>query len=211
MSVRETATASAKQSRRSIRHELEGLSIVVCVPRDEQCDLLLRDLQQLRVQTRHLWPLPATIPSDADVIFCEYCPDLVSRLPWLPGSSRTALVVVLPQIEHVDIDALSNATPNSILARPLTHNAIFASLALAHSQFLYERRLQAKVERLEDNLRSMRSVERGKSILMTTRKMSDEDAYSFIRRQAMDRRVQVSVIADAIIDSFELIGYTPKK
>lgn len=187
------------------------MDVIVCVPRDQQCDLLIRDLQQLRLKVRHLWPLPDSIPCDADVVYCDYSCDLARRLPWLPGSARAALVVVLPSVEPVDADALFHATPNAVLPRPFTHNAILASLTLARSQFLYERRLQTKIERLDESLRSMRSVERGKTILMTTRQMSDEAAYSFIRRQAMDRRVSVAVIADAIVDSFELIGYLPDK
>ncbi|HWV97272.1 MAG TPA: ANTAR domain-containing protein [Xanthobacteraceae bacterium] len=53
----------------------------------------------------------------------------------------------------------------------------------------------------------MRTVERAKVILMTTRRMAETEAYGFIRRQAMDRRVSTSAVAAAIVDSFELLGY----
>ncbi|MCA1397960.1 ANTAR domain-containing protein, partial [Bradyrhizobium sp. BRP56] len=44
------------------------------------------------------------------------------------------------------------------------------------------------IEKLDDNLRSMRTVERAKAILMATRQMPETEAYGFIRRQAMERR-----------------------
>ena len=42
---------------------------------------------------------------------------------------------------------------------------------------------------------------------MTTRRLQEDEAYGFIRRQAMDRRVSASAVAAAIVDSFELLGY----
>jgi AmiR/NasT family two-component response regulator len=87
---------------------------------------------------------------------------------------------------------------------------VVSSLILARSQFRYEQRLRSKIERLDENLRSMRTVERAKAILMETRRMPENEAYAFIRRQAMDRRVSASAVAGAIVDSFELLGYNDR-
>src|SRR2546426_908609 len=83
-------------------------------------------------------------------------------------------------------------SPNAVLPPPFTTNAVLSSLVLARSQFGYERRLRSKIEKLDENLRSMRTVERAKAILMATRQMPETEAYGFIRRQAMDRRVSAS-------------------
>src|SRR5436189_255263 len=72
-------------------------------------------------------------------------------------------------------------------------------------------RLRGRIERLDENLRSMRTVERAKAILMETRRMPENEAYAFIRRQAMDRRVSASSVAGAIVDSFELLGYSDRR
>ena len=79
-------------------------------------------------------------------------------------------------------------------------------VALARSQFDYTRRLRDRIERLDENLRTIRNVERAKAILISARGMNDEAAYKFLRSQAMDRRTTVNAIATAIIDSFELLG-----
>jgi AmiR/NasT family two-component response regulator len=131
-------------------------------------------------------------------------------LPWIPGDARSALVVIVPATEPIQAERLSHATPNAVLSRPFTPNAVLSSLVLARSQFEYERRLRSKIEKLDENLRSMRTVERAKAILMATRQMPETEAYGFIRRQAMDRRVSASAVAAAIVDSFELLGYDPQ-
>lgn len=193
--------------RKTMVQELADLSAVVVAPVDDQVGMLLRELQRFRMRVRQVWPMPESVPADADVVYCEYSPDLARRLPWIPGDARSALVVILPATEPVHADALCHATPNAILSRPFTPNAVLSSLVLARSQFGYERRLRSKIEKLDDNLRSMRTVERAKAILMATRQMPETEAYGFIRRQAMDRRVSASAVAAAIVDSFELLGY----
>ncbi len=201
-------SASREMSgRKTLVQELTDLSAVVVAPVDDQIGMLLRELQRFRMRVRQVWPMPESVPADADVVYCEYSPDLARRLPWIPGDARSALVVILPVTEAIHADALCNATPNATLPRPFTPNAVLSSLVLARSQFGYERRLRSKIEKLDDNLRSMRTVERAKAILMATRQMPETEAYGFIRRQAMDRRVSASAVAAAIVDSFELLGY----
>jgi AmiR/NasT family two-component response regulator len=196
--------------RKTMVQELADLTAVVLAPVDDQTTLLLRELQRYRMRVQQVWPMPTTVPGDADVVFCEYCPDLARRLPWIPGDARSALVVIVPATESIQAEALSHSTPNAVLPRPFTPNAILSSLVLARSQFGYERRLRSKIEKLDENLRSMRTVERAKAILMATRQMAETEAYGFIRRQAMDRRVSASAVAAAIVDSFELLGYDPQ-
>jgi len=208
--VRRPASSRETVSRKSMVQELADLTVVVLAPVDDQTTLLLRELQRYRMRVQQVWPMPTTVPGDADIVFCEYCPDLDRRLPWIPGDARSALVVIVPATEPIQVEPLSHATPNAVLSRPFTPNGVLSSLVLARSQFGYERRLRSKIEKLDENLRSMRTVERAKAILMATRQMPETEAYSFIRRQAMDRRVSASAVAAAIVDSFELLGYDPQ-
>jgi AmiR/NasT family two-component response regulator len=198
--------ARSQSGRKSVIQELADLAVVIVAPSDDQTSFLTRELQRVRMRTRSVWPMPESVPSDADIVYCDYIPDLARRLPWIPGDARAALVVILPTNDPIQADALANATPDAVLSRPFTANAILSSLILARSQFRYEQRLRSKIERLDENLRSMRTVERAKAILMETRRMPENEAYGFIRRQAMDRRVSASAVAAAIVESFELLG-----
>jgi AmiR/NasT family two-component response regulator len=63
-----------------------------------------------------------------------------------------------------------------------------------------------RIDKLDENLRNMRSVERAKSIIMLRNNVNEEEAYQFLRRQAMTKRVSIGAIANAIVDSQELLG-----
>ena len=75
----------------------------------------------------------------------------------------------------------------------------------ARSVSRYERRLKAKVRKLEETLRSIRQVEQAKAILMRVRNLGEEEAYEFLRKRAMDRRVPVGSVAAAIIEANDFL------
>lgn len=186
--------------------EIANLDIVVASRRDENGELLIRDLQRTRARVRHVWPLPDRLPDDTDVIFCDLAAGLSSRIPWVPGEPKAALVVIVPVQPPPDLELLRNSAPDAVLHRPFATHAVLSSLVLARTHFTYERRLRGRIEKLDETLRSIRSVERAKSILMAKRQMREDEAYQFMRRQAMTRRVPISAVAAAIVDSEEVLG-----
>lgn len=200
------AKAEGARSEPATTMFFDGVEALVCAARDDQSNFLIRELQRLRLSVRHVWPMPELLPCEADVMFCEYGRHLSRQLPWVPGDPKSALVVVLPLTEPVDPETIVHLAPHGLLARPFTANAVLACLVHARSQFRYENRLRGKAEKLDENLRAMRTVERAKGILMETRHIGDDEAYNFIRRQAMDRRVSVAQVATAIVASHDIMS-----
>lgn len=200
------AGAGKPRNGRSLMVELGALDLIVVTRRDENGELLIRELQRLRSTVRHLWPVPDRLPEDTDVIFCDFVPGLVDRIPWIPGEPKAGLVVIIPSAPPPDLAALRDCAPDAVLHKPFTTYGILTSLVVSRSQFLYERRLRTRIEKLDENLRAMRSVERAKAILMSSRNLLEGEAYNFIRRQAMERRVSISAVAAAIVDSHEILG-----
>lgn len=186
--------------------ELSNLDIVVACERDDAGAALIRDLQHTRARVRHLWPLPAHLPDDADVIFCDFVPNLANRVPWVPGEPKAALVIILPRESPPDLDQLCHCAPDGVLHHPFTVHATLTSLVLARLHFTYEQRLRSRIGKLDETLRTIRFVERAKAILMSRRNMHEDEAYQFMRRQAMSRRVPISTIANAILDAEEMLG-----
>ncbi len=186
--------------------EIASLEIVTALRRDEDGDALARELARSRGRVRRLWPLPPRLPEDADILFCELVPELPHCLPWVPGQPSAALVVVSSAVQAPDLKLLRNCAPHAVLHRPFTAATVLTSLALARAQFLYERRLRSRIDKLDETLRAFRSVERAKTILMQTRKLDEEEAYHFMRRQAINRRVSISAVAAAIVDSHDVLG-----
>jgi len=186
--------------------EMSDLDIVAAVRPDDEGDALARELQRTRSRVRRLWPLPPRLPEDADVIFCEFVPELPQCLPWVPGQPTAALIAVMSAVQAPDLKLLRNCAPHAVLHRPFTAHTVLTSLALARAQFLYERRLRGRIDKLDETLRAFRSVERAKTILMQTRKLDEDEAYHFMRRLAMNRRVSINAVAAAIVDSNDVLG-----
>jgi AmiR/NasT family two-component response regulator len=182
------------------------LKVAVIVNRDDDGERLVRELQRLRCVVHHEWPMPPQIPAQFDVVFCALSIDLPQRLPWIPGEPASALVVVDRGEGALDLELLHNCAAHGVLHYPTTGRSVVASLALARSHFLYERRLRGRIDKLDESLRTMRSVERAKSLLMRVKHVSEEEAYNYLRRQAMERRVTIGAVANAIIDSYELLS-----
>jgi AmiR/NasT family two-component response regulator len=191
---------------KSLPDEIVNIDIVVATERDSSSDALLRDLQRTRNHVKYIWPVPEMLPADTDVIFCDLLPNLPLRLPWLPGEPKAALVVLVAPGVAIDLDLLRKTAPEAVLHRPFTTSAVLSSLVLARSRFTYERRLRGRLEKMDATLRTMRSVERAKIILMNARKLNEDEAYGVLRRQAMQRRVSVGAIAAAIVDADDLMG-----
>jgi AmiR/NasT family two-component response regulator len=92
------------------------------------------------------------------------------------------------------------------LHRPFTAGAVLTSLAIARAQILHEYRLRARIDKLDETLQSFRSVERANNVLMEKRKLDDEEAYHFKRRQATNPPISIGVVAAAVIDSHDILG-----
>lgn len=185
---------------------LGGLDVVVSTERDGSGELLVRELQRTRARVRHLWPVPPLLPREADVIFCDLLPDLPDRLPWVPGEPAAALVVLTQPAVPLDLDLLRKSAPEAALHRPFTTVAILASLSLARSRFDYEQRLRGRIERLDGTLRVIRSVERAKVMLMSHRKLQENEAYEYLRSQAMERRISIGAMAAMVVDAYKVIA-----
>jgi AmiR/NasT family two-component response regulator len=185
---------------------LWDLKCAVISERNDDGERLVRELQRLRCNVVHEWPMPPQIPVQYDVVFCALTNDLPQRLPWIPGEPASALVVVDNGEGPLDLRLLHNCAAHGVLHYPATPRSVQAVLSLARGHFLYEKRLRGRIDKLDESLRSMRSVERAKSLLIRVKNITEEEAYNYLRRQAMERRVTIGAVANAIIDSYELLS-----
>lgn len=198
------AVATARETSGPVA--LAALEIAAFLPEGEASDHLVRQIQRCRAQVRRFWPMPEQLPVDYDALVCDLVPDLPRRLPWLPGSPAAALIVVLLPQARLDLTLLHSAAPHAVIHLPATDDAVTAALSLGRGNFLYERRLRGRIDKLDDTLRTLRSVERAKAILIETKNISESDAYNFLRKRAMERRVPIGTLAAMIVDSHELLG-----
>ena len=64
--------------------------------------------------------------------------------------------------------------------------------------------LIVKTKIIQEELEARKKIERAKSILMQERNMSENEAFSLIRKSSMDKRISMKDISEAIILSYEI-------
>jgi AmiR/NasT family two-component response regulator len=178
--------------------------LVVAAPRDAEGEMLVRELQRTRARVTHVWPPSGQLAADADMILCEATLATAAHMPWLPGEAKCPLVVLADAA--TPLQTLHDCAPDAILHRPFTPATIASALLLARTHFDYARRLQTRIARLEEIVRSIRNVERAKSILMSTRQIPEDEAYRLMRSQAMTRRIPIGVLASVIVGDSTALG-----
>lgn len=187
------------------RKMAEALDIAIIARNDEGRQTLARELMLVGAHINVIWPIPEQLPIEYEVVFCEFVDDLPTRIPWLPGEPSSALVLIAPSDRPIALKQLQNCAPQAVLHRPITPAAVQSSLMLAQSQFQYDRRLRSKIDKMQETIRNIRTVERAKAILMMRNNLNESEAYRRLRKQAMERRTTVGGLAQAIIDSQEIL------
>jgi len=185
--------------------DLRGLTVLVIHPPDADGYMIFRELQRVHCEAQLAWPAPQVPPAGTEAAFVLIEPRQVSSAWfWTEAPPLCAIVAVLGGEQ----DALRNiqaCNVHAALVKPVTRQTILTNLLLARSNFKYEKRLQTKISRLEETLRVFRKVEQAKLILMRQRTIGENEAYEYLRRQAMNKRVSVATVASAIVDANALL------
>ena len=182
------------------------LRVVVAHPRDADGELLLRHLQRLGCRVDHLWPTPDQLDADADVVFGLVAPETRPFCASLAEKARAALVGVVDPAHPRSMQLLADVNPLAVLTKPVDPAALLTNLVVARNNSRYQRRLQSKITKLEETLRSVRKVERAKTILMEQRSIDESEAYAYLREQAMKKRVPIGVIATVVVESNDVLS-----
>jgi two-component system, response regulator PdtaR len=189
-----------------VQIDYRQLRVVVAHPRDPDGDVLLRHLQRLGCRVDHLWPTPEALDADADVVFClieaetrTFCASLIDK-------ARAALVAVVDPANPKAMQLLADANPLAVLTKPVDPAALLTNLMVARNNSRYQRRLQSKISKLEETLKSVRKVERAKTILMEQRHIDESEAYAYLRDQAMRKRVPIGVVASVVVESNDVLS-----
>jgi two-component system, response regulator / RNA-binding antiterminator len=179
---------------------LARLTITLICEQDEQGHFLTRELQRTRARVNIRWPIPDRIGENTDIVVCEFIPDLSGRFAWAPGEATAATIVLLSQGGRYDLRSLRSAVPDSIIHRPYTASAISTALSIGWDHFTFNRRQKGRIDRLDENIRSMRDIERAKQMIMTKKSMNERNAFGLLRSMAMERRQTIAALATSLVD-----------
>jgi AmiR/NasT family two-component response regulator len=141
----------------------------------------------------------------------EMVPDLVIldvKMPILDGISaaeriaagRIAPVVILTAFSQRElVERAGEAGAMAYIVKPFTKADLVPAIEMAVSRFQQIKALEAEVSTLEERLETRKAVDRAKGLLQAARGWTEPEAFRWIQKTSMDRRMTMRDVADAII------------
>ena len=141
----------------------------------------------------------------------EKRPDLVImdvKMPVLDGISAAeritaegiAPVVILTAFSQRELVARASAAgAMAYLVKPFTKADLVPAIEMAVSRHEQMKTLEAEVESLQERLETRKLVDRAKGQLQASHGWSEPEAFRWIQKTSMDRRLTMRKVAEAVI------------
>jgi AmiR/NasT family two-component response regulator len=141
----------------------------------------------------------------------EHRPDVVLldvKMPGLDGLSaaeqigegRLAAVVMLTAFSQRElVERARDAGALAYVVKPFTRADLVPAIEIALSRHAEIVALEGEVADLGERFETRKRVDRAKSVLMTSLGLTEPDAFRWIQKTSMDRRLSMREVADAVI------------
>lgn len=117
------------------------------------------------------------------------------------GAEALAPVVMLTAFSQKElVERASEAGVMAYVVKPFTAADLTPAIEIARSRWTQLRALESEIADLADRLETRKLVDRAKGLLMTQLKVSEPDAFRWIQKTAMDRRLSMREVATLVID-----------
>ena len=179
----------------------------ILVAEDEA--IIRLDLVEMLTEAGYVVVAQATNGVEAIALALEHKPDLAIldvKMPELDGISAAekiieiAPVLMLTAFSQRDlVERARDAGAMAYVVKPFSISDLVPAIEIAVSRHRQLVALQQEVGDLYERLETRKVIDRAKGILMSTLKLSEPDAFSWIQRTAMDRRMSMKDVALAVI------------
>ena len=183
------------------------MSIRILVAEDEA--LIRMDLIEMLTEAGYEIVAEASNGEEAISLANQFQPDLAIldvKMPVLDGISAAekiisiAPVLMLTAFSQRDlIDRARDAGVMAYVVKPFTISDLVPAIEIAISRHTQMKALADEVADLHERLETRKIIDRAKGILMQALNLSEPEAFSWIQRAAMDRRLTMKEVAQAVI------------
>lgn len=191
---------------RRLLEELRGARVLVVHPRDAEGDALIDQLKRIGCNVRGVWPPPTELPRDVDTVF--HLVETAEAEAYTASAKHDGptFVAIVDYENPTVLKRLLDSNAHGVVNKPIRPFGILSALVLARSMHGYTRRLEAKVDKLEETLKARRDVDKAVKILGDLKQIGETEAYELLRQQATQKRLSMAQIATTIIGAKELLG-----
>lgn len=180
----------------------------ILVAEDEA--LIRLDLIEMLTEAGYEVVAQATNGVEAIALAKEYKPDLAIldvKMPELDGISAAQEIIEISPVLMLTafsqkelVERARDAGVMAYVVKPFSINDLTPAIEIAMSRHLQMRSLKEEVADLYDRLETRKIIDRAKGILMKAMDLSEPEAFSWIQRSAMDRRLSMKEVALAVTD-----------
>jgi response regulator NasT len=172
--------------------------------------LIRMDLAEMLRESGYEVVGEATNGEEAISLANELKPDLAIldvKMPKIDGITAAESIVeispVLMLTAFSQKDLVERAVDAGVMAylvKPFTVNDLLPAIEIAITRHTQMLALKNEVTDLAERLETRKIIDRAKGILMQAMRISEPEAFKWIQRTAMDRRVSMKEVAEAVID-----------
>lgn len=142
----------------------------------------------------------------------ELEPDVVVmdvKMPGMDGitaaeqilANRTCAVVMLTAFSQSElVERARDAGAMAYVVKPFTPADLIPAIEIAVSRFQEIISLESEVASLTEQFETRKQVDRAKGLLMSKMGLTEPEAFRWIQKTSMDRRLTMREVADAVID-----------
>jgi response regulator NasT len=129
------------------------------------------------------------------------------KMPVLDGiSAAEKIITIVPVLmltafsQRELVERARDAGVMAYVVKPFSIGDLVPAIEIAISRHLQMRSLADEVADLHERLESRKIIDKAKGILMSALNLSEPQAFSWIQKAAMDRRLTMKDVALAVID-----------
>ena len=139
----------------------------------------------------------------------QFKPDLAIldvKMPELDGISAAEKIIEISPVLMLTafsqkelVDRARDAGVMAYVVKPFTISDLVPAIEIASSRYQQMAALKSEVSDLNERLETRKLIDRAKGILMQALNLSEPEAFTWIQRAAMDRRISMKAVAQAVI------------
>ena len=129
------------------------------------------------------------------------------KMPVMDGISAAEKIIDLAPVLMLTafsqkelVDRARDAGVMAYVVKPFTIGDLIPAIEIAISRHTQMKSLAEEVADLHDRLETRKLIDRAKGTLMKALNLSEPEAFSWIQRTAMDRRMSMKAVAEAVIN-----------
>jgi response regulator NasT len=190
------------------KQSTENSRVRIVVAEDEA--LIRMDLVEMLKEAGYEVLAEAADGAHAIELVKEFKPDLAIldvKMPILDGiSAAEEIISYCPVLmltafsQRELVDRARDAGVMAYVLKPFTINDLIPAIEIAISRHVQMKSLADEVADLHERLESRKIIDRAKGILMAALNLTEPEAFSWIQKAAMDRRMTMKDVALAVAD-----------